>query len=293
MNFVQRGILADPPPLARHLFFACQPAGDFAKALLALQPLADGDRVVVGVGKSLVLALGREIPGLRIFPALAGAGIDVPSTPFALWCWLRGEDRGELLHGTRAIRSAVAPAFRLDRVIDAFRYGAGLDLTGYEDGTENPKGDAAKETAILSGGAGLAGSSFVAVQQWVHDLDRFEGMGRTMQDHTIGRRREDNVELDDAPESAHVKRTAQEDFAPPAFLLRRSMPWADARGEGLVFVAFARDFSPFEAQLRKMLGLEDGVTDALFRFSRPVSGSYFWCPPMGKDARLDLTRLLS
>ncbi|RME50513.1 MAG: Dyp-type peroxidase [Deltaproteobacteria bacterium] len=291
MRSVQRGILSDPPPLARHLFFACRPGGDFTSALLALRPLIDGDRVVLGVGKSLVLALGREIPGLRIFPALAGAGIDVPSTPFALWCWLRGEDRGELLHETRAIQRALSGAFRLDRLIEAFRYGSGLDLTGYEDGTENPKGEAAEATAILSGGA-QAGSSFVAVQQWVHDLDHFEGMARTVQDHTIGRRREDNVELDDAPESAHVKRTAQEDFDPPAFLLRRSMPWADATGEGLVFVAFARDFAPFEAQLRKMLGLEDGVIDALFRFSRPVSGSYFWCPPMADDGRLDFGLLL-
>ena len=48
----------------------------------------------------------------------------------------------------------------------------------------------------------------------------------------------DNEELEDAPESAHVKRTAQEDFEPEAFVVRRSMPWADATSEGLEFVAF-------------------------------------------------------
>jgi len=32
-----------------------------------------------------------------------------------------------------------------------------------------------------------------------------------MQDNTIGRRRRDNDELDEAPASAHVKRTAQEE----------------------------------------------------------------------------------
>ena len=32
-------------------------------------------------------------------------------------------------------------------------------------------------------------------------------------------------EIDEAPETSHVKRTAQEDFEPPAFMLRRSMPW--------------------------------------------------------------------
>jgi len=54
----------------------------------------------------------------------------------------------------------------------------------------------------------------------------------------MGRRLEDNEELGDAPPYAHVKRTAQESFDPEAFVLRRSMPRADAEREGLVFVAF-------------------------------------------------------
>jgi deferrochelatase/peroxidase EfeB len=39
--------------------------------------------------------------------------------------------------------------------------------------------------------------------------------------------------------------------------------------------------------LTDVVGAEDGIVDALFRFTRPVSGSYFWCPPM-KNGRLDL-----
>jgi putative iron-dependent peroxidase len=72
-------------------------------------------------------------------------------------------------------------------------------------------------------GEGFDGSSFVAVQQWVHDLTRFDVMSVTEQDYTIGRRKSDNEEIDDAPASAHVKRTAQESFDPEAFVLRRSI----------------------------------------------------------------------
>jgi putative iron-dependent peroxidase len=36
-----------------------------------------------------------------------------------------------------------------------------------------------------------------------------------------------------------------------------------------------------------MLGLEDSITDALFRFTRPISGSYFYCPPCER-ARVQL-----
>lgn len=291
MSMVQPGILALVPRLARYLVFSLAPSLEPREALMRLCDHADGERTVVGIGQSTVLALGRRVEGLRVFPGYSGAGFDVPSTPGALWCWLRGDDRGELLHRARGIARTVFPAFRLEKVIDAFQYGPSLDLTGYEDGTENPTGEQACEAAILQKcGEGLDGSSFVAVQQWVHDLTRFESMSSLEQDHAIGRRKSDNQEINDAPMSAHVKRTAQETFEPPAFVVRRSMPWADETGEGLVFVAFGESFRPFEALLRRMVGADDGIADALFTFTRPISGNYFWCPPMHKG-KLDLRAL--
>ena len=166
--------------------------------------------------------LAREVPGLHDLPVLTGPGIEVPVTPAALWCWLRGDDRGELVHHGRSLAAMLAPAFRIQRVLDAFQYDASRDLTGYEDGTENPQGEAAIAAAVVNGqGPGLDGGSFVAVQQWQHDLDRFAAMAREEQDAMFGRRRDDNEEIADAPPSAHVKRTAQESFEPEAFVLRR------------------------------------------------------------------------
>lgn len=286
-NATQPGILAPLPPLARHLFFVLRPGVDPRAAVRGLLDLVDGERTVVGFGQSLVLALGGTVEGLRSFPHLVGAGIEVPSTPQALWCWLRGEDRGELLHRGRAMTRVLEPAFVLSEATDTFGYDTGRDLTGYEDGTENPQGEEAVAAAIVSGrGAGHDGASFVAVQRWVHDFTRFDAMTSGEQDNAIGRRRGDNEELEDAPESAHVKRTAQESFEPEAFILRRSMPWADTRGAGLLFVAFGHGLDAFEAQMRRMVGLDDGIADALFQFSQPVSGMYFWCPPL-RDGSLD------
>jgi putative iron-dependent peroxidase len=121
-------------------------------------------------------------------------------------------------------------------------------------------------------------------------LDYFETLPQSERDNIIGRRLSDNEELDDAPLSAHVKRTAQESFEPEAFILRRSMPWAGDGGEGLMFVAFGRTLDAFEVQLRRMTGQDDGIVDGLFRFSRAISGSYFWCPPL-VDGRLDLSAI--
>ena len=291
MTEMQTGILAALPPLGRYLSFAMRPDADLRAALRALAELVDGERLVVGLGASLVRALGRDIAGLRSFAGAVGPGLDLPATPSALWCWLRGDDRGELLHRTRAVRAAVDGALVLEPPIDSFRHGTGLDLSGYEDGTENPSGDAAVQAAFVAGsGEGLDGGSFVAVQQWLHDLDRFDAMSPRQQDDAVGRRRSDNAELDDAPPSAHVKRTAQESFEPAAFMLRRSMPWAEGQRCGLVFVAFGKSFAAFEVQLHRMIGAEDGISDAIFGFTRPLTGAYFWCPPM-RRGRLDLRAL--
>ncbi|MDO8251980.1 MAG: Dyp-type peroxidase [Rhodoferax sp.] len=299
MSLSQAAILAPVPLVGRYLFFSMapvqeqEPAQALRDSLKRLVDLADGTQVLVGLGPELVQALDAQVPGLHPFEALSGHGVQVPSTPIALCCWLRGSDHGELFHLTRRLEKAMAPAFQLDRLIEAFRHGQGptghgQDLTGYEDGTENPAGEAAQATALVQeGDPGLVGSSFMALQQWLHDFDAFEAMATREQDNTVGRRRSDNEELEDAPPSAHVKRTAQESFEPEAFVLRRSMPWAQGRQAGLMFVAFGKSFDAFEVQMRRMAGQEDGITDALFRISKPVSGAFFWCPPL-REGRLDL-----
>ena len=110
------------------------------------------------------------------------------------------------------------------------------------------------------------------------------------QDHIMGRRKSDNEELDDAPLSAHVKRTAQESFSPEAFIVRRSMPWIEGDRAGLMFTAFGHSFNAFEAQLRRRGGLQDGIVDGLYRMSRRITGGYYLCPPL-QDGRLDLRAL--
>ena len=287
----QPGILGPVPKHARYMFLSYEGnANEVSEALDVLADVVDGEKVVAGLGPSLVKTAGKSVPGLRLFPAMSGAGFDVPSTPFSLWCWLRGDDRGELHHYSRHIEQMLSLDFQLNDVLDAFMYSDSRDLTGYIDGTENPEGDEAIAAAIVQGqGEGMDGSSFVAVQQWRHDFACFDSMSQEEQDNAIGRHKSNNEEFD-APPSAHVKRTAQESFSPEAFVLRRSMPWVESSESGLNFVAFGKSLDAFEAQLRRMVGEEDGIADALFSFTRPLTGGYYWCPPM-KEGKLDLSWL--
>ncbi len=287
----QPGILATENIASRYLSFSLVNSEAAKTALQQLKQQADGESLVVGIGLSLIKALGQEVEGLHDMPAQSAPGLDIPSTPAALWLWLRGTDRGVLFHRSRELQALLVEAFELVDVVEGFRFDENRDMSGYIDGTENPQGDEALQAAVVEGkGDGMDGSSFVAVQTWQHDFDALDAMNTVEKDNTIGRHISDNEEFDSAPESAHVKRAAQESYDPEAYILRRSMPWAEGMQAGLVFIAFGKSLDAFEAILHRMLGLEDGIHDALFNITRPVTGAYYWCPPM-KDEQLDFSLL--
>lgn len=284
----QPGVLAPAAPAGRSLSFSAALESDPRLALARLREDFDPEWGVVGLGEPLVRALGREIPGLRAFPALSGSSHAIPSTQQDLWVFLRGVDRGAIFDRSRKVHDLLEGGFNRNDALDTFRYAGGRDLSGYEDGTANPPPEDSLDVAIAGATSGAPFSSFVAVQRWRHDLKRFRAHPETERDAIIGRRHSDNEEIDDAPESAHVKRTAQETFLPTGFMVRRSQPWATDKGEGLEFIAYAASLDPFEQMLRRMAGLEDGISDALFRFSRPLTGGYYWVPPLAGE-RLDLS----
>lgn len=295
MTQYQAGILAAIPAHAEYLFFRLQhetSVQELKNALDAINLLRDSDQLVLGLGHDLCQRLGLTIPHLknfsmRLLPDMAAAK-NTHNTNADIWCWIRTDERGDLVDLQRQLEAHLAPHFSLFHQVSAFRFQGGRDLTGYEDGTENPVAEAALSTAFIDAPKSvLHGSSFVAVQQWQHQMQKFYAMESIQQDHIIGRRKSDNEELDDAPESAHVKRTAQESFTPEAFILRRSMPWAQQSQAGLLFTAFATSFDAFEAQFRRMLGQEDSIVDAIFQISQPLNTHYFWCPGI-RNGKLNL-----
>jgi putative iron-dependent peroxidase len=287
----QPAILALPPASGRFLTLALAPGADPRPALARLREVRFDAGFALGLGAPLVAALGKTVGRLRPAPAISGRGVAIPSTQGAVWFFVGGEDGGAVLLRARSLVALLGDAFAIEEDVAAFRYGEGRDLTGFEDGTENPKDDRAAEVALVAGeGRGQDGGSFVAVQRWVHDTARFERLRPEEKDLAIGRRMTTNEEIADAPASAHVKRTAQESFDPPAFMVRRSLPWGSVSEHGLYFVAYGASLDPFERSLRRMVGLEDGVLDGLFAFTRPVTGGYYWCPPVD-GSRLDLRAL--
>jgi putative iron-dependent peroxidase len=222
---------------------------------------------------------------------MCGPGVAFPSTQGWIWAFLSGNDATELHDRARALRSVLGEGFTLREEVATFQYRNGRDLTGFEDGTENPKDERAIAAAIVSGqGDALDGSSFAAIQRYVHDLDGFARLSTSAKENVIGRSLETNEELASAPASAHVKRTAQESFDPPAFVVRRAMPWGGSTEHGSYFLAYGESLDRFERLLARMAGHEDGIVDGLLGITRPVTGGYYWCPPV-REGRVHLAAL--
>ena len=91
----------------------------------------------------------------------------------------------------------------------------------------------------------------------------------------MGRRKADSVELDDKPSDSHVASTDQDRFGK---IFRRNMPYGTVTDHGTMFVGFCAQQQPLADMLESMAGLNGGTRDALTRFTRPLTGAYYFVP---------------
>ena len=90
--------------------------------------------------------------------------------------------------------------------VHGFRYFDDRDLLGFVDGTENPRGAAVTEAAIIGEeDPAFAGGSYVIVQKYLHDMHGWNALSTEAQERIIGRTKLSDIELDDSikPTSAH------------------------------------------------------------------------------------------
>jgi len=90
--------------------------------------------------------------------------------------------------------------------VHGFNFFDDRDLIGFVDGTENPVEQAAIDATIIGEeDAAFAGGSYVIVQKYLHDLNRWNALQIEEQQKIIGRTKLSDIELDDTvkPTCAH------------------------------------------------------------------------------------------
>ena len=157
------------------------------------------------------------------------------------------------------------------------------DLSGFVDGTENPAGEETRrDVAVIKDGVD-AGGSYVFVQRWEHNLKQLNRMSIPDQEMMIGRTKEANEEIDgdDRPETSHLSRVDLKEDGKGLKIVRQSLPYGTASGtHGLYFCAYCARLYNIEQQLLSMFGDTDGKRDAMLRFTKPVTGGYYFAPSL-------------
>ena len=213
------------------------------------------------------------------------AGVNAPATQSDLWVWVQGNPWEKVWHTATTVQEALTPPLTLDYALDAF-VGADIrDPTGFIDGTANPAIDEAIRVSVVPEGQKGAGGVPVLVQKWIHNLKKFNAISVPEQQDVFGRTKVDSVQLDHAhmPATSHVSRTSiHGSDGSGRHIYRRNTPFAATPGEaGSQFIGCAADVSAIDEMLDRMFGrAPDGIIDHFTLYSTPVTGSYYWTPPM-------------
>ena len=208
-------------------------------------------------------------------------GFTMPATQHDLGLWVTGGGRSVVFDATtHAVAALTAVATLVDETV-AWSHHNDRDLTGFEDGTENPPAAAAVEVVAIPEGRPGAGGSVLLLQKWEHDSAQWYALDRSTQEDVIGRTKPDSIELDPKPDDAHAARTDQDTYG---HVFRRNTAWGDTSSHGTMFVGFCAEQGPLAAMLDAMAG-KDGPRDALTRYTSALTGSYYVVPPADALAR--------
>ncbi|MEH0758399.1 Dyp-type peroxidase [Vibrio sp. 16] len=217
-------------------------------------------------------------PELIDFPVLGEGEVVAPSSDVdvLLHCHSNRHDLHFYL-----LRKLMADVEQDVQVVDetyGYRYLDSRDMTDFIDGTENPKEGQRAEVAIIPEGE-FAGGSYVMVQRFIHNLPSWNRLNVSAQEKVIGRTKPDSIELDDVPAASHVGRVDIKEEGKGLKIVRHSLPYGSVSGEhGLLFIAYCNTLHNFKAMLESMYGVTDGKTDQLLRFTKAVTGAYFFTP---------------
>jgi putative iron-dependent peroxidase len=202
-------------------------------------------------------------------------GYVMPATQHDAVVWMSGSSYDVVFDTAREAISILAPIASVGEETSSWPYRHDRDLTGFVDGTENPSLLAAPEVTLIPPGQAGAGGSVLLLQKWSHDASTWEALPVERQEQVIGRAKTDSTELEDRPADSHVTRSDQDRFGK---IFRRNMPYGTVTDHGTMFVGFSRDQGRLTAMLDSMAGAPDGVRDALTRYTKPVTGAFYFVP---------------
>lgn len=202
-------------------------------------------------------------------------GFVMPATQHDAVLWFSGSAYDVIFDVARQAIAELAGLASVGEETVSWPYQRDRDLTGFIDGTENPTLMDAPEVALIAEGNPGAGGTIFLLQKWTHDTAAWESVPVVDQERVIGRTKLNSVELKENAPDSHVASTDQDRFGK---IFRRNMPYGTVTDHGTMFVGFSADQQRLSTMLESMAGLTTGVRDALTRYTRPLTGAYYFVP---------------
>ena len=162
--------------------------------------------LVTGIGSSLWdrLFTGPRPAQLHPFRPVTGARHNAPATPGDLLFHIRARHLDLCFELASKLTGRLTGAADVVDEVHGFRYFDERDLLGFVDGTANPTGAAAAVATLVGDeDPDFGSSSYVMVQKYLHDLDRWNALPVAEQERIMGRTKLDNIELG-GPGPSHV-----------------------------------------------------------------------------------------
>jgi putative iron-dependent peroxidase len=266
-----RSLCADLPGLVRAVEF---------------RDIEAGFTCVAGFGSNVWDQLfGKPRPAeLHPFREIRSEGRHAASTPGDVLFHVRAKRMDMCFELVTHIMERIRDAVSVVDEVHGFRYFDDRDVLGFVDGTENPRGGDAYDAALVGEeDAQFMGGSYVIIQKYLHDMERWNALTTEQQERIIGRKQLSDIELDDSvkPTSAHNALTTIVENGKEVKILRDNMPFGrPGYGEfGTYFIGFSRSPRTTEQMLENMfIGRPRGNYDRLLDFSRAVTGNLFFAP---------------
>jgi putative iron-dependent peroxidase len=221
---------------------------------------------------------------LHPFREIRSGGRHAVSTPGDILFHIRAKRMDLCFELATQIMDSIGDSVSVADEVQGFRYFDDRDVLGFVDGTENPRGDAARDAAIVGDeDPAFVGGSYVIVQKYLHDMKAWNNLSTEAQERIIGRKKLSDIELSDVekPASAHSALTVIEENGKELKILRDNMPFGrPGHGEfGTYFIGYSRTPRITETMLQNMfVGRPPGNYDRLLDFSRVATGTLFFVP---------------
>ena len=140
----------------------------------------------------------------------------------------------------------------------------------------------APSVATIPDGEPGAAGTVLLYQQWQHQTSEWEALPDDAQERVMGRTKADSTEFaeDVMPADSHVSRTTVDEDGEERKIFRRNTAYGNVTTHGTVFVGFSADQQRLDRMLRRMAGAEDGLRDALTRYTTPLTGAYYFVPSL-------------